>query len=451
MDYGKNPDKTQGGELISSYQCDYMTADAEFLLSKAKYKAATGREQRRDADVLCYQIRQSFKPGEITPEEANRVGYETALRWTKGRHAFFVATHTDRQHIHNHIYYNAISLDCARKYRDFFRSGRALRRLSDRVCIEHELSVIQNPKLHSQGPFQHYGQWLGNAKRPSQKAQLRAIIDEVLAQPPADLPAFLSALEAAGVQVLHGRGGVLSLQIPGFERPARWRSSTLGEGYGPEDVQAVLDGRAPARAGDSGDARPKARRFNLVIDIQQRMAQGKGPGYERWAKLYNIKQMAAALQFLQENGLTDYAALEAKTDAAVDRAQALAGELREVERELGRTSELMGAVVQYAKTRPVFDGYKAARYSKKFLAQHEAELADYRAAKAAMNELLDGEKLPRMAALKKKRRELAEQKKALTAQYRAAQREMREIVTAKGNIDHLLDLTGGRADKEQAR
>ena len=101
FDYGQNPDKTQGGELISSYECDYMTADAEFLLSKAKYKATTGREQRRDADVLCYQIRQSFKPGEITPKEANRVGYETAMRWTKGKYAFFVATHTDRQHIHN--------------------------------------------------------------------------------------------------------------------------------------------------------------------------------------------------------------------------------------------------------------------------------------------------------------------------------------------------------------
>ena len=112
FDYGKNPDKTQGGELISSYQCDQQTCDAEFLLSKAKYKAVTGREQKRDADVLCYQIRQSFKPGEITPEEANRVGYETAMRWTKGNHAFFVATHTDRQHIHNHIYYNSISLDC---------------------------------------------------------------------------------------------------------------------------------------------------------------------------------------------------------------------------------------------------------------------------------------------------------------------------------------------------
>ena len=142
-----------------------MTADAEFLLSKAKYKAITGREQQRDADVLCYQIRQSFKPGEITPEEANRVGYETAMRWTKGKHAFFVATHTDRRHIHNHIYYNSTALDCAHKYRDFFRSASALRRLSDRVCLENDLSVITNPKLHSKGRFLHYGQWIGERPR----------------------------------------------------------------------------------------------------------------------------------------------------------------------------------------------------------------------------------------------------------------------------------------------
>lgn len=451
FDYGQNPEKTQGGELISAYECDHMTADAEFLLAKAKYKAVTGREQKRDADVLCYQIRQSFKPGEITPEEANRVGYETAMRWTKGRYAFFVATHTDRQHIHNHIYYSPVALDHTRKFRNFWNSSFALRRLSDRVCIEHELSVIQNPKRHSQGPFRHYGEWLGDAKRPTQKGQLRAIIDEVLADPPADLPAFLAAMEAAGVQVLHGRGGVISFQLPGYDKPARWRASTLGGGYGPEDVRAVLEGRTPARAGSGGDTRPKARRINLVIDIQQRMAQGKGAGYEHWAKLYNLKQMAAALQFLQENGLTDYTALEAKTEGAVDRVQALAGELRDVEAKLSRTSELMGAVVQYAKTRPVFDGYKATRYSRKYLAAHEEELAAYRAARSTMNEILDGAKLPKMEKLKQERRELAERKKALTAQYRAAQKSMRELVAVKGNIDHLLHVTKGREDKEQAR
>lgn len=433
---------------MSAYLCDPATAHVEFLLVKSQYQAETGREVERG--TLCYQIRQAFPKGEITPEEANKIGYETAMRWTKGKYQFFVCTHIDKGHVHNHIYYNSTAYDRSRKFRNFIGSTFALRRLSDRVCIEHELSIIQNPKLHSKGRFLHYGQWMGGIHQPSQKEQLRAIINEVLTQPPADLPAFLSELEAAGVQVSHGRGGVISFQLPGFERRARWRSSTLGDGYGPEAVQAVLEGRAPARAG-GGDARPKARRVNLVIDIQQRMAQGKGPGYERWAKLYNLKQMAAALQFLQENGLTDYDELAAKTDAAVNRAHVLAGELRAVQEELGRTSELMGAVVQYAKTRPVFVGYKAARYSKKYLAQHEAELADYRAARATMNELLDGEKLPKMDVLKKKRQELAEQKKALTEQYRTAQKEMREIVTVKGNIDHLLNFTGGRADKEQAR
>ena len=171
-----------------------MTADAEFLLSKAKYRAVTGREQRRDADVLCYQIRQAFKPGEITPEEANRIGYETAMRWTKGKYAFFVATHTDRQHIHNHIYYNSTSLDCTRKFRDFIGSARAVRRLSDRVCLENDLSVILNPKLHSKGRFLHYGAWLGAERQPSYKERLRLAINDALAKgAPPILPTFCSS------------------------------------------------------------------------------------------------------------------------------------------------------------------------------------------------------------------------------------------------------------------
>ena len=452
FDYGKNPAKTLDGALIRSYECDPQTCDAEFLLSKMKYKAVTGREQERDADVLCYQIRQSFPPGELSPQEALDVGYELAMRWTKGRHAFFVVSHVDRPHPHVHIYYNSTSLDCTRKYRNFWGSSFALRRLSDRVCLEHELSVIQNPKLHSQGKFLHYGEWLGTARKPSFKDQVRAAIDAALARHPADLAAFLSLMEAAGIEVIHGRGGVISFRVPGQERATRWRGSTLGDGYGPEDVQAILEGRAPARPAPSGGAGPAPRRkINLVVDIQQRMAQGKGAGYEHWAKLYNLKQMAAALQFLQENGLTDYDALTEKTEAAVDRAHALAGELREVETRLERTSALMGAVVDYAKTRPVFDGYKAARYSKKYLAEHEDELDTYRAARAAMNEILDGAKLPKMEKLKQERRELSEKKKALYIEYRRAQRDMRELVTVQGNVDHLLRVTEGREDKEQAR
>ena len=451
FDYGQNPDKTQGGELISCYECDYRTADAEFLLTKAKYKAVTGREQKRDADVLCYQIRQSFKPGEITPEEANRVGYETALRWTKGRHAFFVATHTDRQHIHNHIYYNSTALDCTGKFRDFFRSAAALRRLSDRVCLEHALSVIEHPKLHSKGRFLHYGQWLGGDCPPSQKEQVRQAIDAALSERPADLDDFLCRMEAAGVQVVRGRGGVISFRIPGHDRAARFRASTLGDGYGPEDVRAVIDGKAPVRAADPVRPRPALRRVNLLIDIQEKMRQGKGPAYERWAKVYNLKQMAAALQYLMEHGLTDYDELAAQTAGAVERFHTLAGEIQATEAQLSRTTDLMAAVVDYARTRPVFDGYKAARYSGKYLVEHEAELVTYRAAKASMSDILGGAKLPKMDVLKKSRRELAGRKKALYAEYREAQRQMRELVAVKGNVDHLLGLTDGRENKAQER
>ena len=178
---------------------------------------------------------------------------------------------------------------------------------------------------------------------------------------------------------------------------------------------------------------------------------GKGPAYERWAKVYNLKQMAAALQYLQEHHLTDYAALTASTEAAVDHFHKLSDELRTTEEALSKTSELMAATVDYAKTRPVFDGYKAARYSKKYLAQHEAELATYRAAKDTMNTILNGAKLPKIEALKKSRRELAGQKKALYAEYREAQRQMREAVAIKANIDHLLGITDERENKAQER
>ena len=316
FDYGQNPDKTEGGELISSYGCDHMTADAEFLLSKAKYKAVTGREQRRDADVLCYQIRQSFKPGEITPEEANRIGYETAMRWTKGKYAFFVATHTDKAHIHNHIYYNSTSLDCTRKFRDFIGSGRAVRRLSDRICLENDLSVITNPKLHSKGRFLHYGAWLGTARQPSYKEQLRLAINEALAKRPADFDNFLRLMEASGFTVKHGRGGAISFLVPGQERATRLRASTLGDGYDPEDIKAVIAGERPIPE-QLVSVPVTPRRVNLIVDIQERLRSGKGAAYARWAKVYNLKQMAAALQFMQEQNITEYDQLSAKAEDAV--------------------------------------------------------------------------------------------------------------------------------------
>lgn len=206
-------------------------------------------------------------------------------------------------------------------------------------------------------------------------------------------------MEASGFTVKHGRGGVISFLVPGQERATRLRASTLGDGYDPEDIKAVIAGERPIPEQPvSVSAAP--RRVNLIVDIQERLRSGKGAAYARWAKVYNLKQMAATLQFMQEQSITEYDQLSAKAEDAVSRFHSLTEQLRRTEADLSATSELMGAVVRYAKTRPVFDGYKAAKYNRKYLAEHEAELADYRAAKATMGELLGGEKLPKMAELK---------------------------------------------------
>lgn len=442
FDYGQDPDKTQDGDLIAAYECDPKTADAEFLLSKAKYKAITGREQKTDEDVLCYQIRQSFVRGEVDAETALKIGYDFAMRWTKGKHAFFVVSHIDRPHPHVHIYYNSTSLDCARKFRDFLGSARAVRRLSDRICIENGLSYIANPKPHSKGKYLHYGQWAGSDKAPTFQERLKAQIDICLAEHPPDMDAFLQAMAAAGFEVKHGRGGAISFRVEGQERFTRLRSSSLGKGYAPEDILAAIEGRG---------AFVERRKVNLIVDIQSRMRAGKGPAYEQWAKVYNLKQMAAALQYLQENGLMEYEDLEQRASQAADRFHALSDTIKINEAALKTNSELKAAIVDYAKARPVFEGYKAAKYSKKYLAEHEANLSTYRAARAAMDRLLNGAKLPKMDALKAEGRELAAKKKTAYGEYQAVRKEMQEIVTVKANIDHLLGLTDGQKNKEMER
>lgn len=443
LDYGKNPEKTEDGKYISSYECDPATVAAEFLLAKASYKAVTGREQKKGSDVLCYQIRQSFYPGEITPEEANRISYELAMRWTKGRHAFIVTTHTDKQHIHSHIYYNSTTLDCTRKFRNFWGSSFALRRLSDRLCLENGLSIVENPKPRSKGKFRNYGEWQAGQKKPlTYQDRLRAAIDTALAKRPADFPAFLSLMEQAGYEVKQQRG-VISFRAPGQERFTRLRSDTLGEGYSETDIWAALSGSRQR----PGQPRQK---ISLAIDIQSRL-QGKGPGYERWAKVFNLKQMAAALAYLQDNGLTDYEQLEQKVTAVTEHFHKLSDQIKSTEAALHTNMELKAATVQYAKTRPTFEKYKASKYSKKFFAEHEADIELYRAACADFKAILGGAKLPKMDTLKEEGRKLSEQKKELYAEYRKAKADMQEVTTIKANIDYLLGYSEPGRKQEQER
>lgn len=320
-----------------------------------------------------------------------------------------------------------------------------MRRLSDRICLENGLSVIAKPKLKSKGKFKHYGEWQGD-KPPTFQERLKAQIDICLAEQPPNMDAFLQSMAAAGFEVKHGRGAI-SFRAPGQERFTRLRASTLGKGYGLEDIQAAIDGRAAPAAGRAG----APCKVNLIVDILSKMRAGKGPAYEKWATVYNLKQMAAALQYLQENGLMESGDLERRASEAADRFHTLSSQIKSIEATMNTNAKLKAAIVDYAKTRPVFEGYKAARYSKKYLAGHEAYIAVYRAARATMDNILNGAKLPKMDTLKADFQKLAADKKEAYRNYRAAKKDMQEVVTAKTNIDHLLGLTDAQKNKEQER
>lgn len=426
-DYSKNPDKTNDGEYISAYECDPAIVDAQFLLSKRQYKAFTGREQKND--VIAYQIRQSFKPGEITPEEANKIGYELGMRWTKGRHAFIVATHIDKSHIHNHIIYNSTSLDCLRKFRDFRGSGLAVRKISDRLCLEHGLSIVENPKRGKK----HYGKWLGDNRKPSFQDKLRSAIDAALAEKPAGFEAFLQLIQTAGYEVKAGRH--LAFRIVGQKKNTRLRS--LGDGYAEQEIRAAIAGGKThtPRKTKRPDKQPQG--VNLLVDIQAKLQAGKGSGYERWAKVFNLKQMAQTLNFLTENNLLEYAELEEKAAAATARFNTLSAQIKAAETRMAEIGNLKSHIINYSKTREIYTAYRKAGYSKKFYEENASEILLHKAAKATFD-VLPGKKIPTIKTLQAEYTTLLAEKKKAYSGYSAARKEMKELLTAKSNIDRLL-------------
>ncbi len=443
IDYVKNPDKTDNGRLITSYQCDSRIADAEFLFSKRQYLVKTGRRRGAD-DVIAYQIRQSFVPGEITPKEANRLGCELARRFTKGNHAFIVCTHIDKAHIHNHIIWNSTTLDCTRKFRDFLGSGRAVRRLNDTICIENGYSIVENPKHRGKS----YNQWLGS-KPPSHRDRLRMAIDDALIKKPADLDVLLKLLQKAGITVKR-RGKGISLQAPGQKGYVRLDAHSMGQAYDLLELQAVLAGEKAHTPSAKNIRQTDPPKVNLLVDIQAKLQAGKGAGYARWASVFNLKQMAQTINYLTEHGLLDYADLAAKASAATERYNGLSEKIKAAEQRMAEIAVLKTHIINYPKTRDVYVAYRKAGYSKKFKAEHESEIMLHQAAKKAFNEL-GLKKLPTVKSLQAEYAALLAEKKSAYADYRRARDEMKELLTVCANVDRLMGYSGAGPDKEAER
>ena len=435
-DYAQNPEKTEQGELVSSYECSPLTVDEEFMLSKRQYELATGRRQR--SDVIAYQIRQSFKPGEITAEEANKVGYELAMRFTKGKYAFIVATHTDREHIHNHIIYNSTALDSTRKFRDFLLSGLAVQRLSDLICLEHQLSVIEKK------PYRERQKRTLYPPKESNRDHLCSVLDNILAEKPKGYEDFLQKLEQQGYEVKRGK----YTSVKGKRQKRFIRFRTLGTGYSEEELKAVIAGEAEHRPHQKQP--PKEKPFNLLVDVQAKLAEGKNIGYARWAKKYNLKEMSKTLIFLQEKKIGSIKEMQERVDAATARYHELGDSIKAAETHMAEIAVLRTHIVNYAKTRPVYDAYRKAGYSKRFLENHRAEITLYKAAKAAFDES-NLKTLPKVKELDAEYSKLLTEKKAAYPDYRKAKDEMQELLRAQRNVELFFAEEKNTTEKTQSR
>ncbi len=426
IDYMDNPEKTDNGRLISSYECDSRIADAEFAYSKRIYQTKSGRDVKSN-DIIAYQIRQSFKPGEITPEEVNRLGYELAMRFTKGQHAFIVCTHIDRQHLHNHIIFNSTNLECNRKFCNFWGSSKAVRRLSDTICIENGYSVIAEPKQRRGLSYNKWQEQQGIEKKPSHRDMLRQAIDNALEQQPADFSNLLELLRSDNIEVSQ-RGKNWRLKGAGWKQFVRLDS--LGEGYSEAVLKAAL---ASGRT-----AKPKEK-INLLVDIQQKLAEGKGGGYAKWASVFNLKQLAKTYNYLNENNLLSYEELAGRTAAASERFNELSSRIKAAESRMAEIAVLKTHIINYSKTRDVYVAYRKAGYSKKFAAEHESALLLHKAAKKAFNDL-GLKKLPTVKSLQAEYAQLLADKKEAYGEYRQTREEMKQLLTVKANVDNLLEI-----------
>lgn len=434
IDYVSNPEKTDNGQLITSFACDSRCADAEFLLAKREYIQKTGRKRGKD-DVIAYHVRQSFVPGETTAEEANRIGVEFAKRFTKENHAFIVCTHIDKAHIHNHIIWSAVNTDCDRKFRNFWGSTHAVRRLSDTLCIENGLSIVENPAPRGLS----YDKWLGNRAKPSHREQLRQLIDAILERKPTDLDEFLKLLQEAGCEISY-REKSINLRLDGWERSSRINS--LGNGYTLIDLLAVLAGQKKHILHKKPTIQAPAKEVNLLIDIQAKLKAGKGAGYAKWAKVFNLKQMAQTMNYLTEHDLLDYAELVEKAKIATVKYNELSTQIKATENRMAAISVLCQHIINYVKTRDTYVAYRKSGYSKKFLAEHESNILLHKAAKQAFEELSYGKdkKLPTVKTLQAEYIQLLEDKKKAYGEYHKAREEMKELVTVKANIEWILNI-----------
>ena len=419
--YILNPEKTDEKLLVSSYGCASETAAREFEWTR-KIAEQKGMNPVR---IIARHVIQSFEIGEVTPELAHEIGKQFADEILGGKYEYVLTTHIDKDHVHNHLIFNAVDFVDYHAYKSYKRIYYDMREVSDRLCKENGLSVIPP----SQNKGMSYKEYTEAKRGTSWKQKLKQTIDRLVITAK-DYDDFLRLMQEAGYEIKTGK--YISFRAEGQERFTR--SKTIGENYTEERIKERIAGRTPRR--NRRQTVPKG--ISLIGDIQERIRLIDSKGYEHKAKLTILKEAARTLNYLTENNLLQYADLEKKVEDVHSSYDRTGKELKGVEARLREVQPLIKNISNYQRLKPVYDAFQKAKDKPGFKAKHEAELVIFEAARSTLLAMQGDEKLPSLKTLKAEQAQLFEEQERLYAERNRLKKEAKQIETIKSNVDTFL-------------
>ena len=431
--YILNPEKTDEKLLVSSYGCASETAAREFEWTR-KIAEQKGMNPVR---IIARHVIQSFEIGEVTPELAHEIGKQFADEILGGKYEYVLTTHIDKDHVHNHLIFNAVDFVNYHAYKSYKRIYYDMREVSDRLCKENGLSVIPPSQNKGMG----YKEYTEAKRGTSWKQKLKQTIDRLVITAK-DYDDFLRLMQEAGYEIKTGK--YISFRAEGQERFTR--SKTIGENYTEERIKERITGRTPRRS--QRQTTPKG--ISLIGDIQERIRLIDSKGYEHKAKLTILKEAARTLNYLTENNLLQYADLEKKVEDVHSSYDRTGKELKDVEARLREVQPLIKNISNYQHLKPVYDAFQKAKDKPSFKAKHEAELVIFEAARSTLLAMQGDEKLPSLKTLQAEQQRLLEEQQRLYDERARLKKEARMIDTLKANVDDFLKPSAER-DQEYQR
>ena len=419
--YILNPEKTDEKLLVSSYGCASETAAREFEWTR-KIAEQKGMNPVR---IIARHVIQSFEIGEVTPELAHEIGKQFADEILGGKYEYVLTTHIDKDHVHNHLIFNAVDFVDYHAYKSYKRIYYDMREVSDRLCKENGLSVIPPSQNKGMG----YKEYTEAKRGTSWKQKLKQTIDRLVITAK-DYDDFLRLMQEAGYEIKTGK--YISFRAEGQERFTR--SKTIGENYTEERIKERIAGRTPRR--NRRQTVPKG--ISLIGDIQERIRLIDSKGYEYKAKLTILKEAARTLNYLTENNLLQYADLEKKVEDVHSSYNRTGKELKGVEARLREVQPLIKNISNYQRLKPVYDAFQKAKDKPGFKAKHEAELVIFEAARSTLLAMQGDEKLPSMKTLQAEQQRLLEEQQRLYDERAKLKKEVKQIETIKSNVDTFL-------------